>query len=273
MERVRVRGIELHYQDAGAGPAILFVHGHPFDHTMWSPQIEALASRSRCVAPDLCGYGRSEGRPHRVLLDEMALDLLHLLDALEVDRAVVCGLSMGVQVALDLVRLAPDRVAGLALAAGSARAESPEGVAGRRALADRTEAEGTLDGYVDEHLSKFFSAESATSRPDAVSFLEAMMRRCPPSGAAAALRGRALRRDHRSILGSIDAPAVVVCGDADAFTTGEEARELAGGIPGAELVWLPGVGHMPNLERPDDFNGALERLRLRAWEGRDSAPA
>lgn len=263
MNQVRLRGIDVAYQDAGEGTPILFVHGHPFSHAMWERQIAVLRDEARCLAPDLCGYGLTASRPHRVLLDEMALDLLHLLDHLNIDQAVVCGLSMGVQIALDLVRLTPGRVAGLALAAGSARGETPEGRRKRLALADRIEAEGGLDGYVDEHLHQFFSSRSRRELPEAVAFLEALMRRTESRGAAAALRGRAERRDHRPVLGRIGVPVVVVCGDEDAFTTEDEARELADGIPDAQLVWLEGVGHMPNLERPDTFAEVLRDLLRR----------
>ncbi len=265
MSRMRVQGIEIEYDDVGRGPAFLLLHGHPFDRRMWNPQVAAISNRFRCIVPDLCGYGRSEARPGRVLLDEMALDLLHLLDGLQIRQTVVCGLSMGVQIALDLVRLAPDRVVGLALAAGSAREESAEGVVRRRALAKQLEEEGTLDHYVDENLLKFFSPRSAAARPEAVAFLDAIMRGCSAVGAAAALRGRAERRDHRNALGNIAASTVVICGDSDAFTSVDEARELASGIPGATLVLLPEVGHMPNLEQPDDFNRALIALGARAY--------
>jgi pimeloyl-ACP methyl ester carboxylesterase len=263
MKTARLRGIEVAFEEAGAGPPILFVHGHPFSHAMWEGQIRRFGSVARCVAPDLCGYGRTESRPHRVLLDEMALDLLHLLDHLELDRAIVCGLSMGVQIALDLVRLAPARVAGLALAAGSARGETPEGRTRRLRTADQIEAEGSLDGYVDQQLDRFFSSRSLGDLPEAVALLEAMMRRTDAQGAAAALRGRAERRDHRPVLNQIAVPAVVICGDEDAFTSEEEAQELANAIPGARLVWLEGVGHMPNLERPEAFEEALQDLLRR----------
>lgn len=267
MAVARIRGIQLNYDDAGSGPAFLFVHGHPFDRTMWRPQLAALSGVYRCVMPDLCGYGSSEPRLSTVLLDEMALDLLHLLDHLRIERAVICGLSMGVQITLDLVRLAPQRIAGLVLAAGSARGETPEGIANRRALAGRFDESGTMDPYIDENLLRFFSDQSAREHPEVVTFLEEIMRGCSPTAAAAALRGRAERRDHREALRDIAAPTVVICGDSDAFTLEEEARELSEGIPAATLLWMPGVGHMPNLERPEEFNQALFALGERAYPG------
>jgi pimeloyl-ACP methyl ester carboxylesterase len=81
-----------------------------------------------------------------------------------------------------------------------------------------------------------------------------------PVGAAAALRGRAERPDYESALAALDVPALIVVGDEDAFTTGADAERMHTLLRRSELVWMEGVGHMPNLERAAEFNAALERL-------------
>ena len=94
-----------------------------------------------------------------------------------------------------------------------------------------------------------------------------MMRRAHPIGAAAALRGRADRPDYGETLERVDAPALIVVGDEDAFTTRDDADRMHALLNRSELVWLEGAGHMPNLERPAEFNAALERfLRARSAE-------
>lgn len=195
MPTARVRGINVRFEDVGTGPAILFIHGHPFDRRIWRPQLKAFATEARCIAPDLCGYGGSGGRPYRVLLDEIALDLLHLLDELGVENPVVCGVAMGVQVALDLVRIAPKRVAGMLLASGSARADTEEEGAARGELADLLERDGSMDRYVHRNLSRFFSGVSSRGRMREATEVAAIIRACSAYGAAAGLRGRAVRRD------------------------------------------------------------------------------
>jgi pimeloyl-ACP methyl ester carboxylesterase len=87
-----------------------------------------------------------------------------------------------------------------------------------------------------------------------------MMRATMPEGAAAALRGRAERPAYDDTLASVAAPALVVVGSEDAFTTRQDAERMQTLLRNSELLWLDGVGHMPNLERPDAFNAALTRL-------------
>jgi len=111
------------------------------------------------------------------------------------------------------------------------------------------------------------SAESIAALPEVAAQVLSMMRRSGPAGAAAALRGRAERPDYRSTLAELAAPALVVVGDRDAFTTRADAGLMHTLLEGSELLWLEGVGHMPNLEREAEFNAALARL-LKAVDAR-----
>lgn len=97
------RDAELHFLDRGQGPALLLVHGHPFDSSMWWPQVDAFAASMRVIAPDLSGYGRSSVRATTTTLSDFSDDLAALLDHVGVPDAVVCGLSMGGQVAMEFL--------------------------------------------------------------------------------------------------------------------------------------------------------------------------
>jgi 3-oxoadipate enol-lactonase len=244
----------LAYDDlgpAGTDPPLLLVHGHPFDRSMWREQL-AFAADRRVIAPDLRGYGASTGAV--AAWSDLADDLVELLDAVRVPRAVVVGLSMGGQIALDLVRRHRPRVAGLLLADTSAAAE-PD-VPGRLAAAERLRREG-MDPYAVENLYRMV-------RPGApapvVEHVLAMMREADPAGAAAAQRARAARPDQRPALAAIDVPTTVVVGSDDDFTPVADARVIADAIPGAQLVVVEGAAHLPNLERPAAFDAALAAL-------------
>jgi pimeloyl-ACP methyl ester carboxylesterase len=244
----------LAYDDlgpAGDAAALLFVHGHPFDRSMWRPQLAAFASR-RVIAPDLRGYGASTGAV-RAWAD-LADDLVDLMDALRVPRAVVVGLSMGGQIALDLARRHPGRVAGLLLADTTAAAEPDR--AGRLAAADRLEREG-MDPYAVENL--YLMVRPGGSAAAAAQVLD-MMRAADPAGAAAAQRARADRPDQLAALARITVPTTVVVGADDRFTPVPDARTIAAGIPCAELVVIDDAAHLPNLEQPAAFNTALADL-------------
>lgn len=254
--------MSLAFDDEGPrGPdALLLIHGHPFNRSMWRPQVEATSAAGwRVIAPDLRGYGESPDAGGAPAFEDFAADLLTLLDGLAITRVVVGGLSMGGQIAMDVCRQSPQRVRGLLLAATFPQSESEEGKHRRRATADRLLREG-MANYAGEVLPKMVGAACLRERPEIGDAVLAMMRGTKPRAAAAALRARALRLAYEPVLERFDRPATVVVGDEDAFTTRADAMKTASLLSDGELVWMPGVGHMPNLERPHEFNAALLRL-------------
>lgn len=112
----------LAYDERGEGDVVVLVHGHPFDRTLWAPQLAGLASDLRVLAPDPPGYGQSPVRAGTVIMRELADAVLELLDALEVKRSTIVGLSMGGLVAMELALARPARVHGVVLAATTATA-------------------------------------------------------------------------------------------------------------------------------------------------------
>jgi pimeloyl-ACP methyl ester carboxylesterase len=255
----RIRGIQVVFEDVGSGPPALFIHGHPFNRTMWRPQLGDLQDCARLLVPDLRGFGESGVSPGTVLLDEIALDLAVLLDDLGIDRVVLVGLSMGGQIALDFCRLFPARVRGLVIAASSAREDTPGGYARRYRVAERLLQEG-MKGYLEEELPNFIGATTMRTQPAIVDHVRTMILSTNPVGAAAALRGRAERRDHVESLAGTRVQSLIIVGADDRYTPVPEAQLLAMKLPRAQLAVLPGIGHMPNLEAPQQFNALIRQF-------------
>ncbi|GAA2976573.1 alpha/beta fold hydrolase [Streptomyces fulvorobeus] len=259
MEFMTRHGFVTAYDDLGpsSGPPVVLVHGHPFDRSMWRPQTEVLVRAGfRVVVPDLRGYGASGVVPGRTLLADFADDIAELLDHLGVQRAVVGGLSMGGQIAMEFHRGYGERVAGLVLADTSPVAETEEGRAVRIGMADRLLAEG-MGGYADEVIGRMLAPYNVTELPDVAAHVLGMMRGTAPEGAAAALRGRAERPDYRESLAAARVPVLIVVGADDSYTPAADARVTHGLIPGSGLAVVERAGHMPNLEQPERFNAAL----------------
>lgn len=260
MKTILANGTELAFDEIGSGGrALLLIHGHPFDRTMWRPQFEPMARLGwRVIAPDLRGYGASvgSGDSDKTTLDQFASDLIALLNHLGIDRAVIAGLSMGGQVVMEICRLFPQHVQGIVLAATFPQAETAIGKQQRLATADRLLREG-MDTYADELLPKMLCGRSMEAAPEVARHVLSMMRSAPARGAAAALRGRAERPDYELVLERLDCPALVVAGDEDAFTTREDADRMHALLKRSQRLWLTGTGHMPNLEQPEVFNTAL----------------
>ncbi|MFE0473351.1 alpha/beta fold hydrolase [Streptomyces sp. NPDC058947] len=266
----------LAYEDKGPASSrqplvpptpLVLVHGHPFDRTMWAPQLQTFAATRRVVAPDLRGYGASPTTPALADFSGFARDIEALLDELGVDSCVLAGLSMGGQIVLDCYRLFPERVRGLVLADTSAAAETPDGVRARDAMADRLLAEG-LRGYADEVLERMVAPYASAA---VKAHVHGMMTATSPEGAAAALRARARRPDHRPLLPRVHVPALVVVGADDTYTPVSGAHALHAALPDATLQIVEGAAHLPNLERPEVFDAALEAFLARVDARQPSA--
>ncbi|MGY5125098.1 alpha/beta fold hydrolase [Streptomyces nigrescens] len=273
MASVECREITVGYEDEGSGEPLVLVHGHPFDRSMWRPQTEHFSRAGwRVIAPDLRGYGASTVRPGTTPLETFARDLLALLDGLGVERFVLGGLSMGGQIVMECYRLFPERIRGLVLADTFAAAETEEGRTARREMAARLLREG-MAGYAQEVLAKMVSPYTLTHRPEVAAHVLAMMTAAPPEGAAAALRGRAERPDYTELLSQISVPALVVVGTEDAYTPVSDARDIHARVPDATLAVIEHAAHMPNLERPDEFNAVLAEFLRSLPDSAESAAA
>ena len=252
-----LNGVRIAYRDRDSGPAIVFAHGHPFDQSMWDQQVDAL-SDYRAVTLDLRGYGASEVPASDAIttLETMADDIRALLDHLGIDRAVVAGLSMGGQVAMAFADQFPERLTGLVLATAFPEADTPEAAAARLATAERFINEGSvLPG--GEMLPRLLAPASVKRDPALAVKVFTMIANAPPAGAAAALRGRARRKDYTTALRQLKVPALIVVGTEDKYVSLDTARRMQAAIPSAHLEVFDGIGHLPNLEAPGRFNAVL----------------
>lgn len=252
----RVRGIEVAYNDAGSGAPLLLLHGFPFNRSMWREQAEALSATRRVITPDLRGLGASGAGEGPATMEEMAEDLAALLGELNVERAVVGGLSMGGYVALAFLREHPSRVTALVLADTRAQADTVEARGTREETARRALAEG-MGPIADAMLPKLLAPATREQRPDVVARVREMILSTKPEGAAAALRGMAARRDQTDLLETVNVPTLIVVGSEDALTPPSEAEAMRAKIRSSRLVMIEGAGHVSNVERPGEFNRAL----------------
>jgi 3-oxoadipate enol-lactonase len=249
----------LAYEDKGpesSSVPLVLVHGHPFDRTMWLPQLTRFSRTRRVIAPDLRGYGASPVVPGSTPLSVFAADIEALLDASRVTECVLAGLSMGGQIVMECYARFPDRIRGLVLADTFPAAETEDGRKARNLMADRLLREG-MRGYADEVLEKMVAPHADA---DVKAHVHRMMTGAPPEGAAAALRGRAERPDYRELLTRVSVPALVVVGADDTYTPVADAQAMHALLPDSTLCVIEGAAHMPNLERPEKFDEALEEF-------------
>ena len=234
---------------------LLLIHAFPVDAGMWDEQVTALEGEVRVLAPSLPGFGGAPPPGDVMTMDAAADAMAAELDRAEVDRAVVCGLSMGGYIAFSMWRRHRDRVAGLVLADSRAEADDDTGRERRRAVAAKARTEGS-DAIADA------PPPLLSDGADAVLWdrVKEMIRRQPGESIAAASLGMAERPDSRPVLGEIDVPTTILVGSADALTPPPMSEAMAQAIRGSDLVVLDGAGHLSNLEEPDGFTTALRGI-------------
>ncbi len=257
LRTVHVGGEPFAVRDEGRGPPVLLVHGFPLDHTMWDAQVEALSPRRRVLAPDLRGFGRSVVTDGTVTMTRLADDLAALLDALQVREPVVyVGFSLGGYAGWPFVERHGTRLAALVACDTRASADTPEAAAGRRAMADRVLAEGSVVA-ADAMVPKLLAAGRPERDPALARAVREVILRTDPRGIAAAQRGMAERAEWRPRLGEVRVPLLAIVGEKDVLTTPAEVREMAAAVAGARLVEVPGAGHTTPMEAPGAVSEAL----------------
>jgi len=260
--------MHLAYADVGPGPAVVLLHGFPLSKAMWQEQLSGIGSTYRVIAPDLRGHGESPAPEGVYTMDEMADDVIELLETLHITEPIVLGgLSMGGYVALSLVARHPRRVRALMLMDTRAGADTPDAAQGREATARAVLEADKATPVVNAMLPKLFSKLTLEKRPERVEPMRTVMEQTTPRGIAGALRGMAKRPDRRADLAGISVPTLVLVGEEDVITPPAEAKALADAIPNARLEVVPHAGHMAPYENPAVANAVILRF-LKSLEDR-----
>lgn len=242
---------------------VLFIHGFPFDHAMWRHQLAALA-RWRCVAPDLRGTGTSAGpdSADEYSMATYATDLIRHLDDQQIDKFVVCGLSMGGYIAFELLRQVPKRIRAAILCNTKAAADTPEAKRGRDVMAAKAKQEGAR-GIAAELVPKLLAPATRERRAEVVREVTELIERQSVSGIVGALHALRERLDSTPLLGRIGIPVLVVAGADDQITPAAGMQEMARAIRDAQFALIPDAGHLTPFEQPAVVNAVLSDFLAR----------
>jgi pimeloyl-ACP methyl ester carboxylesterase len=231
---------------------LLLLHAFPLDASMWEPQVSAFRDQLPVAAPDLPGFGATGTPPEVMSMDAAAEAGLQAMDVAGIERAVVCGLSMGGYVALAFWRHHRDRVAGLVLANTRSGADDQAGKERRAALAQRLRSEGSE--FLIDSPGPLLSSEASE---DLWARVRGIIRQQRPEAIAAAALGMGERPDYTADLSGIDVPTLVITGSGDTLIPADVSSPMASQVPGAQLEVIQGAGHLSNLEATAEFNRLL----------------
>lgn len=265
---VPANGQELYYEVHGDGPPLVLVMGIGYDSSLWGlAQVPALSTQFQVVIVDNRDAGRSSQARRPYTIADMADDLAGLLDALEVQRSHLLGLSMGGMIVQEFALRHADRVDRLVISgSGAAPARSAVDPIRIWSWVKAHDASGEVFG--GQQLSALFSTRFVRNHK-AVRDITALLASNPYPMSPEAYGRQAdayLRYDALDRLSAITASTLVVVGEQDLLTPPWIAREVADAIPGARFEILRGEGssHVVPIERPDEFNGLVSAFLLEA---------
>ena len=258
VDLIEVGGRKIAYRRAGGGHPPVLLHGAWSDGREWRPQLAELPDEFDVIAWDAPGCGGSDDPPPKIGMADYADAVADLVTALDLRRVHLCGLSFGGGLALAVYRRHPGVVRSLVLAsayAGWRGSLPPEEVEARL-----TRARGELDlpptEWIDSYLPGFFARPVP---PATLDLVRSIMLQVRPAGTLPMLAAFA-DADLRAMLPTITVPTLLLCGAADVRAPRPVAEALHASIPNSELVLLPEVGHMGNLEAPEAFNAEIRRF-------------
>jgi 3-oxoadipate enol-lactonase len=247
-------GVRLAYRVDGPddAPAIVLVNSLGMDLRMWDPQVALLSRSLRIVRFDCRGHGASDVPPGPYTIEQLGLDLLALLDTLQIERAHLCGLSLGGMTTLWFASQYPDRVTSAVFANTAARIGTTE-IWNARIDAVST---GGMGAVRDAVLARFLSEGFRHRHPEVVRQIAEMIEATNPAGyigACAALRDT----DLGERLAAIHVQSLILAGALDESTPPSQARDLHSAIMGSELVILSDAAHLSNVEQPETFSQCI----------------
>ena len=260
MEYVEVVGIRIAFRRRGDGPGLVLLHGAVSDSRVWRVEVESLSDVFTVVAWDAPGCGGSSDPPEHFRLPEYTQCLAQFISALGLERPHVLGHSWGSALALELYRQRPSIVRSLVLVgayAGWAGSLPPDQVAQRLDFALRIAdlPPGTFD---PSSMPGLFSDAMPENRR---SELATIMSEIRPAGTRTMARALAVA-DLRDVLTHIEAPTLLIHGDADERSSLDIANELHAAIPGSQLTVMPGLGHECYLESAGAFEAVVRSFLL-----------
>jgi 3-oxoadipate enol-lactonase len=258
---IHINKITVSYTDEGPkeAPTILFIHGFPFNKHMWQGQTDALNGDFRVITYDVRGHGQSEPGTVDFSIDLFVTDLVNLIDALKIEKVIVCGLSMGGYIALRALELYPNRFLALILCDTQCIADTPEGKEKRMKAIESVKTHG-VPMYAKASLINLFAESSFETRKKEVEDIRQTIEQTSSETICRTLLALSQRRETCSRLSEIKIPTLILVGREDKITPISAARLMHDSIKHSVMVVIEHAGHVTNLENPSDFNYQLKQF-------------
>lgn len=267
---MEVNNFKLSYDDLGEGEIpIIFLHGFPFNKNMWKGQLDFLKETNRVITCDIRGFGRSKDEDSVLSIDLFADDLVQFMSQLKIDKAIICGLSMGGFIALNALQRFPERFDALILCDTQCIADTAEVRAKRYTIIEDIELEGART-FNEGFIKSVFHHNSLQNKEKLVDTLRKVVFSNSQHIITSGLTALAERSETCSSLDAIHVPTLIICGREDEVTPLVQSESMHTEIKGSVLQIIEKAGHVSNLEQEKEFNkhlstflNTLENIRLK----------
>jgi pimeloyl-ACP methyl ester carboxylesterase len=259
--KVTVKNLTISYNDEGPKGAhvVILIHGFPFNKSMWNDQMEALTENYRVIAYDVRGFGDSEAGTDDFSIELFVNDLINLMDALKIEKAMLCGLSMGGYIALNAIENFPKRFSALILCDTNCVADTPEAVEKRMNAIENIDKYG-VETYANESLKNLFAPISFITNQEKIAVIKEMIMKASVQSLSGTLLALTRRKETCNKLGKIKVPVLIMVGEDDKITPPVAARQMHKNIKGSILKVIENAGHLSNIENSYEFNIHLEKF-------------
>lgn len=253
----QVANFQLSYDDIGEGNMpIIFLHGYPFDKSMWREQLEFLESSYRLITCDIRGFGNSKDEKSLLSIDLFAEDLISFMNKLAIKKAIICGLSMGGFIALNAIKRFPERIEALILCDTQCIADTSEVKEERYKVIEDIGINGP-DTFSEGFVKSVFHQDSFMHKKELVEQLRKVVFNNSQHIIIMGLTALAERTETCSALAAISVPTLIICGREDGVTPLVQSEAMHDAIKGSLLHVIEKAGHVSNLEHPVEFNTHL----------------
>lgn len=252
----KIKGISVSTYGDKKNQPVIFIHGFPFDHTMWLEQIKVLKEDYFCIAYDVRGLGKSEVGDGQHTLEMFVDDLFDIMDEMNIVKPFLCGLSMGGYISLRALEIAQERFKGVILCDTRSDADNDEGKLKRANSIKQINSEGAGD-FVENFISGLFCNVTKEENPELYYSFINKYKISNPIGVKGALIAIMSRTDTTASLSKISIPALVLCGAFDTLTPPVVMRAMSEKIKGSEFAAVPMAGHLAPLENPGCVNDLI----------------
>lgn len=254
-----INGLSVFFEGSSNNKSIIFIHGFPYDHTMWKAQIDELSKNYFCVAYDIRGLGESPAGDGQFTMEQFVDDLEIVVNELKLDKPVICGLSMGGYIALRALERMQDKFTAAILCDTRSEADNNEGKLKRAAAIKRINLEG-LTPFTYDFIRNCFADEFKNNKQAELKKIIEKSSEFNSIGVKGCLLAMLSRTDTTQSLGNIKIPTLVICGEKDSLTPPSVMKEMFHKIPNAEYVEIKNSGHMSPIENPEEVNKAITQF-------------